>query len=122
MYAQRRFISACAFAQSKQNLHWAHLDSHGCKVFFLCFYFLFIYLFFFFYFFFFFVPITKSYLYNFDPIKPNFYIVKLRLQGYTLFFLFLLKNIDCGYSLEPPRRVPTIYVLSRNRKNIRIFI
>ena len=26
--------------------------------------------------------------------------------GYTLFFLFLLKNIDCGYSLEPPRRWP----------------
>ena len=26
------------------------------------------------------------------------------LQGYTLFFLFLLKNIDCGYWLEPPRR------------------
>ena len=26
------------------------------------------------------------------------------LQGYTLFFLFLLKNIDCGYSLEPPLR------------------
>ena len=23
---------------------------------------------------------------------------------FTLFFLFLLKNIDCGYSLEPPRR------------------
>ena len=23
---------------------------------------------------------------------------------YTLFFLLLLKNIDCGYSLEPPRR------------------
>ena len=23
---------------------------------------------------------------------------------YTLFFLFLFKNIDCGYSLEPPRR------------------
>ena len=23
---------------------------------------------------------------------------------YTLFFLFLLKNKDCGYSLEPPRR------------------
>ena len=23
---------------------------------------------------------------------------------YTLFFLFLLKNIDCGYPLEPPRR------------------
>ena len=25
------------------------------------------------------------------------------LQRYTLFFLFLLKNIDSGYSLEPPR-------------------
>ena len=25
-------------------------------------------------------------------------------REYTLFFLFLLKNIDCGYSLEPPRR------------------
>ena len=27
------------------------------------------------------------------------------------------QNIDCGYSLEPPQRVPTIYVLSRNKKN-----
>ena len=24
--------------------------------------------------------------------------------GVDLFFLFLLQNIDCGYSLEPPRR------------------
>ena len=54
--------------------------------------------------------ITKSYLYNFDPLKPHFYIVKLGFTlllhylHYTLFFLFLLKNIDCGYSLEPPRR------------------
>ena len=30
--------------------------------------------------------ITKTCLYNFDP----------DLQGYTLFFLFLLENIDCG--------------------------
>ena len=48
--------------------------------------------------------ITKTYLYKFDPLKPHFHIVKQGLQGYTLFFLFLLKNIDCGYSLEPPRR------------------
>ena len=48
--------------------------------------------------------ITKTCLYNSDPLKPHFYIVKLGLQGYTLFLLFLLKNIDCGYSLEPPRR------------------
>ena len=40
---------------------------------------------------------------KFGPLKPHFYIVKLGLQGYTLFFLFLLENIDCGYSLEPPR-------------------
>ena len=32
------------------------------------------------------------------PLNPTF-----SLQGYTL-FLVLLKNIDCGYSLEPPRR------------------
>ena len=48
--------------------------------------------------------ITKTYLYSFDPIKPHFYIVKRGLQGYTLIFLYLLKNIDCGDSLEPPRR------------------
>ena len=47
--------------------------------------------------------ITKTRLYNFDPLEPHFYIVKLGLTGYTLFFIFLLKNIDCGYSLEPPR-------------------
>ena len=33
--------------------------------------------------------ITKTYLYNFDPLKPHFYIVKL---GFTFFFLFLLKT------------------------------
>ena len=32
------------------------------------------------------------------------YIVKLGFTGYTLVFLFLLKNIDCGYLLKPPRR------------------
>ena len=50
------------------------------------------------------VSITEIYLYNFEPFKPHFYIVKLGLQGYTLCFLCLLKNIDCRYSLEPPRR------------------
>ena len=43
--------------------------------------------------------------YNFDPLKPpRVYCKNWGLQGYTLFFLFLLKNIDCRYSLEPPRR------------------
>ena len=35
------------------------------------------------------------------PLKPHFYIVKLGFAGVYLFFLFLLQNIDCGYSLEP---------------------
>ena len=39
---------------------------------------------------------------TFDPLKPHFYMVKLGFTG--VFFLFLLKNIDCGYSLEPPHR------------------
>ena len=47
--------------------------------------------------------ITKTCLYNVDPFKPHFHIVKLGFTGYTLYFLFVLKNIDCGYSLEPPR-------------------
>ena len=52
----------------------------------------------------FYINITKTCLYNFDHLKPHFYILKLGCKGYTLFFLFLLKNIDCGYSLEPPSR------------------
>ena len=51
-----------------------------------------------------FAAITKTCLYNFNPLKPNLYRVKRVYRDYTLFFLFLLKNIDCGYSLEPPRR------------------
>ena len=48
---------------------------------------------------------TKLCLYNIDPLKPHFYIVKLGFKRCTIyFFLFLLQNIDCGYSLEPPRR------------------
>ena len=36
------------------------------------------------------------------PLTPHFYIVKLGFTGVYMFFLFLLFNIDCGYSLEPP--------------------
>ena len=50
------------------------------------------------------LSITKTYLCNFDPLKPHFNIVKLGFTGVYIIFLFLLKNIDCGYSLEPPRR------------------
>ena len=41
---------------------------------------------------------------NFDPLKPHFYIVKLRFTGVNIIFLISAQNIDCGYSLELPRR------------------
>ena len=65
--------------------------------------------------------ITKTCLYNFDPLKPHFYIIKLGFTGVYIIFLISSQNIDYGYLLEPPRRVPTVYVLSRNIKNIRDF-
>ena len=40
----------------------------------------------------------------FYPLIPHFYIAKLGFTGVYLFFLILLQNIDCGYSLELPRR------------------
>ena len=48
--------------------------------------------------------ITKTCLYNFDPLKPNFYIVKLGFTGVYIIFLLSAQNMDCGYSLEPPCR------------------
>ena len=45
--------------------------------------------------------ITKTCLYIFDPLKPHFYIV---YPGVYIIFLIFAQNIDCGYSLEPPRR------------------
>ena len=44
--------------------------------------------------------ITQPCLYSFDPVKPHFYTVKLGFTGVYIIFLFLLKNIDCGYLLE----------------------
>ena len=51
-----------------------------------------------------FVNITKTYLYNFDPLKPHFYTVKLGFTGVYIMFLISAKYIECWYSLEPPRR------------------
>ena len=48
--------------------------------------------------------ITKTCPCNVYPREPHFYIVKMGYAGVYLFFLLLLQNIDCGYSLEPPRR------------------
>ena len=47
--------------------------------------------------------ITKTRLFNFDPLKPHFNIVKLGFTGVYMIFISA-QNIDFGYSLEPPRR------------------
>ena len=48
--------------------------------------------------------ITKTYLYYYDPLKPHFYIVKLGFIIVYIIFRISVHNIDCGYTLEPPRR------------------
>ena len=60
---------------------------------------------------------------NIYPLIPHFYIAKLGYAGVNLFFLFLLQNIDCVYTLEPPRRggsnkYPQSMFWSKNKKNI----
>ena len=50
------------------------------------------------------VFITKTCLYNFDPLKPHFYIVKLGFTGVYIIFLISAQNIDCEYSLKLPHR------------------
>ena len=60
------------------------------------------------------------------PLEPHFYIVKLGFTGVYIICLFLFKNIECGYSLEPPRRggsneYPQFMFWAENMKNISIF-
>ena len=44
----------------------------------------------------------ENMLYKFDSRKPHFYIVKLGFTGVYIIFHISARNIDCGYSLEPP--------------------
>ena len=48
--------------------------------------------------------ITKTCLYNVDPFNPLLYSKTGVYKDTYIIFFILLKNIDCGYSLEPPRR------------------
>ena len=48
--------------------------------------------------------IMKICLYNFDHLQSHFYIVKLGFIEVYIIFLISTQNIDCRYSLEPPRR------------------
>ena len=69
------------------------------------------------------LPITKTCLYKFDPLKPYLYMVKLGFTGVYIFFYISAQNIDRGYSLETPRRgrggfneYPQSMFLCRNMK------
>ena len=49
--------------------------------------------------------ITKTCQYNFVPLKPHVYIVKLGFtEVYIINFLISAQNIDCMYALELPHR------------------
>ena len=50
------------------------------------------------------VYITKTCLYNVDPVKPQFYIVKLGFTAVYIIFLISAQKHRLWYSLEPPRR------------------
>ena len=72
--SQRRLRSYCTFAQYYHSLRCALLRllhmgrvKRNCVLPVAC--------------------ITKTYLYNFDPLKPHFYIVKLGFTGVYIIFL-----------------------------------
>ena len=48
------------------------------------------------------ILITKACLYNFDPLKPHFYIVKLGFTGVYIIFLISAQKHRLWYSLELP--------------------
>ena len=50
--------------------------------------------------------ITKTYLYNYDPLKPHFYIVKLGLTGVYIIFLISAQKHRLWVLVRtaPPRR------------------
>ena len=65
-------------------------------------------------------------IYNFDPLKPHFYVVKLGFTGvYILFLIFAQKYrlwvLVRTILLRQFYWVSTIYVLSKNMKNIGVF-
>ena len=70
--------------------------------------------------------IMKTCLYNFDPLKPHFHIVKLGFTGVYTIFLISVHKHSLWYSLEPPHRggsneYPQSVILAEIMKNIRIF-
>ena len=58
-------------------------------------------------------PSRKHVCVMFTALNPTFIQKTGVCRGIYLFFLVVLQNIDCGYSLE------SLYVLSKNKKNIK---
>ena len=63
---------------------------------------------------------------NILPMQSTEIVLALKIENFVgkffICFLFLLQNIDCGYSLEPPRRgdsneYPQSLFWSKNKKN-----
>ena len=77
------------------------------------------------------LSITKTCPCNGYPHIPHFYIASMGYAGVYQFFIFLLQNIDYGYSLEPPpyslepphgggsNVYPQSMFWSKNKKNIK---
>ena len=64
---------------------------------------------------------------NIYPLKPHFYTVKLGFAGVYLFFEFLAQKHRLWVLVRTASarrfyRVPTIYVLNKNKKNINFFL
>ena len=51
---------------------------------------------------------TYSNILKISPPKTESFEIKI-----LIFFHISAHNIDCGYSLEPPRRVPTTYIFEQ---------
>ena len=68
--------------------------------------------------------ITKTCLYNFDPLKPHFHIVKMGFTGVYIIFLFSAQKHRLWVLVRTASflRVTTINDLSNNMKNIKVFI
>ena len=50
------------------------------------------------------VSSSRKHAYNFDLLKPQSYVVKMGFTRVYIIFIISAQNIDCAYSLEPPRR------------------
>ena len=64
----------------------------------------------------------KTCLYNFDPLKPHIYIVKLGFTGVNIIFLISVQNIDCGYWLSSKVEKSDINYTDNNAKTYCTFM